>query len=69
MVEKIEAYTFLDDLRDSGKTNMFGAGTYVESEFGISKKEAQDWCLGWMTAVEDGTWDTEAHKAVEKSAA
>ena len=69
MVDKIEAYTYLDELRESGATNMFGAGPYVESEFGISKKEAKEFVLGWMTAVEGGTWDMEAHEAVEKPTA
>ena len=66
MVETIEAYTYLDELRDSGVTNMFGAGPYVKSNFGISDEEAKEFVLGWMKAVEDGTWDMEAHEAVEK---
>ena len=69
MVDKIEAYTYLDELRDSGKTNMFGAGPYVESHFGISKNEAKEFVSGWMCSVEDGTWDMEAHEAVEKPTA
>ena len=59
--DKIEAYTYLDNLRESGETNMFGAGSYVESEFGISKSEAKEFLLGWMKAVEEDTWDMEAH--------
>ena len=69
MVEKIEAYTFLDNLRESGKTNMFGAGKYVKLEFGTSESETTDIVTGWMSAVEDGTWDMEAHEAVEKPTA
>ena len=67
MVEKIEAYTYLDNLRESGETNMFGAGTYVESEFGISKNEARELLTGWMEAY-GKTWDGENHKFVEETA-
>lgn len=28
-----EMLEYLDDLRESGATNMFGAGSYLESEF------------------------------------
>lgn len=28
-----EMLEYLDDLRDSGETNMFGAGSYLEEEF------------------------------------
>ncbi len=66
MPSTIEAYTYLDELRESGQTNMFGAGSYVESEFGISKKEAKDFVLGWMEAVENDTWDMDEHEFMEK---
>ena len=32
-VEK-DMFTYLNDLRDSGETNMFGAGAYLQREFG-----------------------------------
>jgi len=41
-------FTFLDDLRDSGETNMFGAGPYLSREFGLSKKEAREVLSNWM---------------------
>jgi hypothetical protein len=40
--------TFLDGLRESGATNMFGAGAYVERAFGVDKREARDIVLYWM---------------------
>ena len=43
-----EAMTFLNVLRESGITNMFGAGTYVEEEFGIDKREARRILSLWM---------------------
>lgn len=52
-IEKPEIVTdehleYLDDLRDSGVTNMFGAGAYVEREFGVSRKEASLIVGYWM---------------------
>ena len=67
MVEKIEAYTYLDNLRESGVTNMFGAGSYMESEFGISKSEARELLTGWMEAY-GKTWDGEKHEFVVEKA-
>ena len=40
--------TYLDDLRESGTTNMFGARPYLEAEFGMSKKEASAALSNWM---------------------
>ena len=43
-----EHLTYLDELRESGDTNMYGAGSYVQEEFGVSKREAKDIVLYWM---------------------
>ena len=32
-----DMHTFLNDLRDSGVTNMFGAAPYLQKEFGLDK--------------------------------
>ena len=39
---------YLDDLRESGETNMFGAGAYVESEFDMNRKDASVVVGYWM---------------------
>ncbi len=39
---------FLDDLRESGAINMFGAAPYVSDAFGVSKYEARDLVINWM---------------------
>jgi hypothetical protein len=39
---------FLDDLRESGSINMFGAAPYVSDAFGVSKYEARDLVKNWM---------------------
>lgn len=39
---------FLDELRESGDLNMFGAAPYVSDAFGVSKYEARDLVKNWM---------------------
>ena len=41
--------TFLDELRDSGDINMYGAGVYLESEFiDLDRKTASSILGYWM---------------------
>lgn len=42
-----EAYMYLDELRESGETNMYGAGPYLCEEFGISKRESHQILQVW----------------------
>jgi hypothetical protein len=46
--EMKEYYEFLDELRESGETNMFGAGPYLREEFGLGKREAREIVSSWM---------------------
>lgn len=41
-------FIYLDALRESGDTNMFGAGQYLQREFGFSRYTAKDILLTWM---------------------
>ena len=41
-------FKFLDNLRESGAINMFGAGPYVQDAFGLDRWEARDLVLEWM---------------------
>ena len=43
-----EHYEYLDGLRASGVTNMFGAAPYLEEEFGMDKQEARHVLKEWM---------------------
>ena len=43
-----EHLTFLDELRESGATNMFGAGLYLQNEFGLGRNEAGEILNYWM---------------------
>lgn len=41
-------WIFLEELRRSGVTNMYGSAPYVEREFGVSHKEAIRIVSDWM---------------------
>ena len=43
-----EALEYLDDLRESGSINMFGAAPYVEANFNVDRKEAGRLLMLWM---------------------
>ena len=43
-----EYFDYLDELRESAVTNMFGARPYLEAEFGLEKKEASQVLRAWM---------------------
>ncbi len=44
----IKYYDYLDELRASGDTNMYGAGAYLEAEFDLEKKESANILTDWM---------------------
>ena len=40
---------FLDTLRESGITNMFGAGAYIQQRFtNVTENDAQQFLVKWM---------------------
>ena len=49
---KSQVFTYLDELRESGVTNMYGAPTYVREEFGVGKREAMSLVSSWMRDFE-----------------
>jgi hypothetical protein len=50
---------YLNDLRESGVTNMFGAAPYVEDEFGLNKGEARRIVSLWMKNFNpEGNYET-----------
>jgi len=57
-LEWIEHYIYLENLRQSGATNMFGATPYLEQARGLSKGEAMKVLSSWMenysALMEDG---------------
>jgi len=48
LTDQKEVSLFLDELRESGSINMWGAGKVVEEAFDITKKEAQTMTIHWM---------------------
>jgi hypothetical protein len=48
-----EVFEYLDDLRESGEANMYGASSYVQEEFGLDKREARDLCIKWRLTFEE----------------
>ncbi|MCR4284537.1 MAG: hypothetical protein NUV97_00650 [archaeon] len=43
-----EHLTYLDYLRESGVTNMFGAGSYLQEEFSLNANDAKFILKYWM---------------------
>ena len=41
-------FVYLDNIRETGKINMFGAGPHLQDAFGLSRYEAKDIVLEWM---------------------
>ena len=53
MTNRETLFEYLNALRDSGVTNMFGAGPYLQEAFGLSRYEAKDVVLAWMETFRD----------------
>ena len=47
-MDKEEYFEYLDDLRESGVTNMYGASLYLQEEFDLDRQEAEDILVEWM---------------------
>lgn len=50
---KQEMFKFLNSLRRSGVINMFGAGSYLRVQFGISKRDARFILQDWMQSFDE----------------
>ena len=51
----VEAFAYLDVLRESGATNMFGASAYVQDDLGHDKKTSRDLVSMWMKSFDGET--------------
>ena len=49
-IKKLAYFVYLESLRDSGVTNMFGAAPFLQHQFGLSKQEAKEVLLEWMNS-------------------
>jgi len=48
-----EVFDFLETLRESGVTNMFGAAPYIATYFGCSRNESKYWLKEWIRSYND----------------
>jgi hypothetical protein len=48
-----EHLIYLDELRESGDTNMYGAGSYLAEAFALTKAEARVILTYWMQSFGD----------------
>ena len=46
--EMKNVFLYLNELRDSGTTNMFGATPYIVNEFNMDKRTAANYLILWM---------------------
>lgn len=46
-------FEFLNRLRESGRTNMFGAAPYLEMEFDLDRREAKNVLAEWMRWISE----------------
>ena len=64
-----EAFQFLNVLRDSGATNMFGAAPYLQDELSIDKRLSRSLVTMWMSVFsDDGKYDEVPAKYAELNA-
>jgi hypothetical protein len=47
-IDKEEMFEYLDTLRETGVTNMFGASPYLQQAFDLERKEAKNILTEWM---------------------
>lgn len=51
--EQAEISTYLVELRDSGRTNMYGAIPYIEAELGYPRDKAEEGWNSWVASFND----------------
>ncbi len=68
-LELVDYFDYLDDLRESGRTNMFGAGTFLREEHGLTRHEASVVLTAWMDTFDGSSKSDERVDAALASAA
>ena len=46
-------FEILDELRESGEINMFGAPRWLQDNYGLTKHEAKEIFVAWTEKFED----------------
>lgn len=54
---EISIFEYLNELRRSGVTNMFGATPYIIEEFNISEEDAKNSLKTWMVIFDEDGYD------------
>ena len=57
-------WIYLENLRRSGITNMFGAAPYLQNDFGLSMEEAEKILLDWMKNYNSDDYEDEKEEVV-----
>jgi len=52
-IDKEKVFKYLDTLRETGVTNMWGAGSWVENAFAVDRMEASELLQEWMKTFEE----------------
>ena len=60
--EEKEIFDYLNELRDSGATNMFGAVPYIEAAFDMPSATARKMLSKWMTNFNEEGYEVEDDK-------
>jgi len=55
MQDKVNVY--LNAVRKSGSTNMYGAAPLIAETFGVTKQEARQYLKNWMESFSDQDWE------------
>lgn len=45
-----EVFEYLDGIRESGIVNMFGAAPYIEDMFELTRSQARELLIKWMSS-------------------
>jgi hypothetical protein len=61
-----ETFRFLDELRASGRTNMYGAVPYILAEFPMTRREAEHLLTKWFS-LPLGPLEERARAAIAKA--
>lgn len=52
-VEKEEVFVFLDELQESGITNMFGGAAYIQEAYPYTSQQCLELLKEWMNTYEE----------------
>lgn len=58
-------FAYLDTLRESGATNMFGSVPYLRDRFDLSRDDASKVLSLWMKTFDDSDPEDRARRALE----